>query len=61
MRCMLAHPQALLLVQGTDTGKSAVAWTIGCVNYGATSTIDEKLAISANQPTNQHSKVATAQ
>ena len=34
MRCPPHRPEAMLLVQGTGGGKSAVAQTVGCVEYG---------------------------
>lgn len=49
MRCAPHTPQALLLVQGTGGGKSAVAQTVGCVDCGVTVVIVETLAFAANQ------------
>ena len=34
MRCSPHRPEALLLVQGTGGGESAVAQTVGCVECG---------------------------
>ena len=48
------RPQALLLIQGTGGGKSAVAQTVGCVNCGVTVVIEPTIALSADQ----RSKVA---
>ena len=56
MNCPPYRPQALLLVQGTGGGKSAVAQTVGCVNCGVTVVIEPTLALSADQ----RSKVARA-
>lgn len=49
MRCVPYNPQALLLVQGTGGGKSAVAQTVGCVDCGVTVIIVETLALAADQ------------
>ena len=49
MRCAPHTPQALLLVQGTGGGKSAVAQTVGCVDCGVTLVIVETLALAADQ------------
>ena len=54
MNCPPYRPQALLLVQGTGGGKSAVAQTVGCVNCGVTVVIEPTIALSADQ----RSKVA---
>ena len=48
MNCPPYRPQALLLVQGTGGGKSAVTQTIGCVNCGVTVVIEPNLALSAD-------------
>ena len=56
MRCAPYNPQALLLVQGTGGGKSAVAQTVGCVDCGVTLIIVETLALAADQ----RSKVTSA-
>ena len=56
MRCAPNVPQALLLVQGTGGGKSAVAQTVGVVDCGVTLVIEELLAVA----TDQKSKVRTA-
>ena len=56
MRCAPHNPQALLLVQGTGGGKSAVAQTVGCVDCGMTLVIVETLALAADQ----RSKVTSA-
>ena len=56
MRCAHHNPQALLLVQGTGGGKSAVAQTVGCVDCGVTLIIVETLALAADQ----RSKVTSA-
>ena len=56
MRCVPHNPQALLLVQGTGGGKSAVAQTVGCVDCGVTLIIVETLALAADQ----RSKVTSA-
>ena len=49
MNCPPYRPQALLLVQGTGGGKSAVVQTVGCVNCGVTVVIEPTLALSADQ------------
>ena len=49
MKCPPYRPQALLMVQGTGGGKSAVAQTVGCVNCGVTVVIEPTLALSADQ------------
>ena len=56
MRCVPNTPQALLLVQGTGAGKSAVAQTVGIVDCGVTLVIEETLALAADQ----QSKVKSA-
>ena len=56
MRCAPYNPQALLLVQGTGGGKSAVVQTVGCVDCGVTLIIVETLALAADQ----RSKVTSA-
>ena len=56
MRCTPNIPQALLLVQGTGGGKSAVAQTVGVVDCGVTLVIEELLAVA----TDQKSKVLSA-
>ena len=43
------RPEALLLVQGTGGGKSAVAQTVGCVDCGVVIIIEETLALTADQ------------
>ena len=49
MRCPPNRPQAMVLVQGTGGGKSAVAQTVGCVDCGVTLVIEETLALAADQ------------
>ena len=49
MRCNPYQPEAMLLVQGTGGGKSAVAQTVGCVDCGVTILIEETLALAADQ------------
>ena len=56
MRCVPCNPQALLLVQGTGGGKSAVAQTVGIVDGGVTLIIVETLALAADQ----RSKIVSA-
>ena len=56
MRCVPNRPQALLLVQDTGGGKSAVAQTVGIVDCGVTLVIEETLALAADQK----SKIRTA-
>ena len=56
MRCTPNIPQALLLVQGTGGGKSAVAQTVGVVDCGVTLVIEDLLAVA----TDQKSKVRSA-
>ena len=56
MQCVPNTPQALLLVQGTGAGKSAVAQTVGIVDCGVTLVIEETLALAADQ----QSKVKSA-
>ena len=51
MRCTTSIPQALLLVQGTGGGKSAVAQTVGVVDCGVTLVIEELLAVATDQKT----------
>ena len=50
------RPEAMLLVQGTSGGKSAVAQTVGSVECGITLVIEATLALAADQ----RSKVAQA-
>ena len=47
MRCAPYTPQALLHIQGTGGGKSAVAQTVVCVDCGVTLIIVETLALAA--------------
>lgn len=49
MRCNPYQLEAMLLVQGTGGGKSAVAQTVGCVDCGVTIIIEETLALAADQ------------
>ena len=56
MRCPPHRPEAMLLVQGTGGGKSAVAQTVGSVECGVTLVIEATLALAADQ----RSKVAQA-
>lgn len=56
MRCAPYNPQALLLVQGTSGGKSAVAQTFGIVDGGVTLIIVETLSLAADQ----RSKIVSA-
>ena len=49
MRCSPHRPEALLLVQGTEGGKSAVAQKVGCVECGVTVIIEATLVLAANQ------------
>ena len=49
MRCNPYQPEAILLVQGTGGGKSAVAQTVRCVDCGVTIIIEETLALAADQ------------
>ena len=49
MRCAPYTPQALLLVQGTGGGKSAVAQTVACIDCGVTLIIVETLALAADR------------
>ena len=49
MRCTPNVPQALLLVQGTGGGKSAMAQTVGVVDCGVTLVIEELLAVATDQ------------
>ena len=51
MRCTPNIPQALLLVQGTGGGKSAVAQTVGDVNFGVILVIEELLTVATDQKT----------
>ena len=51
MRCTPNIPQALLLIQGTGGGKSAVAQTVGVVDCGVTLVIEELLAVATDQKT----------
>ena len=48
MRCLPHRPEALLLVQGTGGGKSAVAQMVGCVECGATMIIEATLGLAAD-------------
>ena len=43
------RPQALLLVQRTGGGESAVAQTVGCVDCGVVLIVEETLALAADQ------------
>ena len=56
MRCIPNKPAAMLLVQGTGGGKSAVPQTVGCVTRGITLIIENTLSLSADQ----HSKIDKA-
>ena len=56
MRCAPYNPHALLLVQGTGGGKSAVAQTFGIVDGGVTLIIVETLSLAADQ----RSKIVSA-
>ena len=49
MRCYPNTPSALLLVQGTGGGKSAVPQTVGVVTRGVTLIIENTLSLSADQ------------
>ena len=49
MRCVPCNPQTFLLVQGTGSGKSAVAQTVGIVDGGVTLIIVETLALAVDQ------------
>ena len=49
MRCPPQRPEAMLLVQDTDSGKSTVAQTVGCVECGVTLIIEPTLAIATDQ------------
>lgn len=51
MRCTPNVPQALLHVQGTRGGKSAVAQTVGVVDCGVTLVIKELLTVVTDQKT----------
>ena len=48
MRCAPYTPQALLLVQGTGGGKSAVAQTVACIDSQGHPQV-ETLALAADQ------------
>ena len=48
MKCAPYNPQALLIVQGTGGGKSAVAQTFGIVDGGVTLIIVEILSLDAD-------------
>ena len=56
MRCIPNTPSAMLLVQGTGGGKSAVPQTVGAVTRGVTLVIENTLSLSADQ----HSKIKSA-
>ena len=56
MRCVPNTPSAMLLVQGTGGGKSAVPQTVGAVTCGITLIIESTLSLSADQ----HSKIKNA-
>ena len=56
MRCVPNTPSAMLLVQGTGGGKSAVPQTVGTVTCGVTLIIENTLSLSADQ----HSKIKKA-
>ena len=56
MRCIPNTPSAMLLVQGTGSGKSAVPQTVGAVTRGVTLIIENTLSLSADQ----HSKIKSA-
>ena len=56
MRCVPNTPSAMLLVQGTGGGKSAVPQTVGAVTCGITLIIETTLSLSADQ----HSKIKSA-
>ena len=53
MRCIPNTPSAMLLVQGTGGGKSAVPQTVGAVTRGITLIIENTLSLSADQ----HAKI----
>ena len=56
MRCIPNTPSAMLLVQGTGGGKSAVPQTVGAVTRGVTLIIENTLSLSADQ----HAKIKEA-
>ena len=56
MRCIPNTPSAMLLVQGTGGGKSAVPQTVGAVTRGVTLIIENTLSLSADQ----HAKINKA-
>ena len=56
MRCIPNIPSAMLLVQGTGGGKSAVPQTVGAVTRGVTLIIENTLSLSADQ----HAKIKQA-
>ena len=56
MPCAPYTPQALIIIQGTGGGKSAVVQTVGCVDCGVTLIIVETLALA----TDQRSKIMSA-
>ena len=56
MRCVPNNPSAMLLVQGTGCGKSAVPQTVGAVTRGVSLIIENTLSLSADQ----HSKIKSA-
>ena len=56
MCCMPNTPSAMLLVQGTGGGKSAVPQAVGTVTCGVTLVIENTLSLSADQ----HSKIKNA-
>ena len=56
MRCIPNTPSAMLLVQGTGGGKSAVPQTVGAVTRGITLIIENTLSLSADQ----HAKIKNA-
>ena len=54
MGYVLNHPQALLLVQCTECGKSAIAQTVGIIDCGVTLVIEEALALAVDQKSKFH-------
>ena len=49
MRCPPHRPEALILVQGTGSGKPAIAQNFRCIDGGVTTIIEETLSLAANQ------------
>lgn len=55
MQYVPSTPQVLLLVQGIGTGKSAMAHTVGIIDYSVTLVIEKTLALALDQQSKLYS------